>query len=198
MNKVNNTFFNLLPHSGQCLVYGEILTPQEGQHYFNEMMDTIEWKNDEAVLFGKHFITARKVAWYAEQQYTYKYSNTVKTALLFSEELRILKQKVEAMTGEMYNSCLLNLYHHGEEGMGWHSDDERALKTGGSIASLSLGAARKFRFKNKRSGETIEVMLTDGFLLEMKGETQKNWLHCLPKMKKERGPRINLTFRQMI
>ena len=162
------------------------------------MMDTIEWKNDEAVLFGKHFITARKVAWYAEQQYTYKYSNTVKTALLFSEELRILKQKVEAMTGEMYNSCLLNLYHHGEEGMGWHSDDERALKTGGSIASLSLGAARKFRFKNKRSGETIEVMLTDGFLLEMKGETQKNWLHCLPKMKKERGPRINLTFRQMI
>ena len=93
---------------------------------------------------------------------------------------------------------MLNLYHDGNEGMGWHSDDEKEILPNSSIASLSLGAARKFSFKHKSTKETISLLLENGSLLEMKGAIQKNWLHELPKTKKINTARINLTFRQMV
>ena len=105
---------------------------------------------------------------------------------------------MESLTKSKYNACLLNLYHNGDESMGWHSDDEKEIIAESSIASLSLGAERKFSFKHKATKETISVLLENGSLLEMKGAIQKNWWHALPKSKKVIAPRINLTFRQMI
>ena len=106
-----------------------------------------------------------------------------------------LKEIVEKESNETYNSCLLNLYHSGDEGMAYHSDGEKMMKKNGAIASLSLGAERKFSFKHKETKQRIDIVLERGSLLVMKDETQKNWLHRLPPTKKVNSPRINLTFR---
>jgi alkylated DNA repair dioxygenase AlkB len=109
-----------------------------------------------------------------------------------------LKALVEEQTGEQFNSCLLNLYHNGNEGMTWHSDGEKELKKNGAIASLSFGAERKFSFKHKVTKQTVSVMLEHGSLLVMKGTTQTFWLHRLPPTTKVNTPRVNLTFRYMV
>ena len=109
--------------------------------------------------------------------------------------MKQLKDLAEEKTGETYNSCLLNLYHDGSEGMAWHSDGEKQLKHHGAIASLSFGAERKFAFKHKQTKEVVALNLASGSLLVMKGSTQENWLHRLPPTKKINNPRINLTFR---
>jgi alkylated DNA repair dioxygenase AlkB len=158
-------------------------------------METIQWKSDEAIIFGKHFITKRKAAWYGDRNYLYTYSNTTKEALPWTNELLELKAITEDVTEAKYNSCLLNLYDTGKEGMAWHSDDEKALGKNTSIASFSLGAERRFSFRHKRTKETISLLLENGSLLLMKDETQTNWLHSLPKSMKVTDPRINLTFR---
>lgn len=189
---------NLLPKDGTVNYYGKILTHSEANQYFDALFETIEWKNDEAVIFGKHFITKRKVAWYGDDGYSYTYSNTTKRALPWTAELLELKQSVEHYTNTKFNSCLLNLYHTGEEGMAWHSDDEKSLGRNTTIASLSFGAERKFAFRHKLSKETIALQLEHGSLLVMKDETQTNWLHRLPPTKKIGKPRINLTFRTII
>lgn len=161
-------------------------------------MKTIDWRNDEAFIFGKHIITARKVAWYADNTIPYTYSNITKTALPWSKELSELKLITERLTNSSFNSCLLNLYHNGSEGMAYHSDDEKSLARNGTIASLSFGAERKFLFKHKTNGHTVSMQLEHGSLLLMKDETQQNWMHRLPTTSKINSARINLTFRQML
>lgn len=193
----NNTS-NLLPCNGHVNYFGKILSDEEILHYFNELNDTIAWKNDEVIIFGKLIITNRKVAWYATSNLDYTYSNISKKAWPFTPALLRLKQIVEQKTGEIYNACLLNLYQNGSEGMGWHSDDEKELEPLASIASLSLGSERKFSLKHKQNKQTVSVILANGSLLEMKNETQLFWKHALPKTTKVLGPRINLTFRKMV
>lgn len=189
---------NLLPHDGEVNYYGKIMSQQNALHYLDKMLNTIEWRNDEARIFGKHFITKRKVAWYGDNNYSYTYSNTTKQALSWTKELIDLKNRVEEFTETVFNSCLLNLYHTGEEGMAWHSDDEKTLGKDTAIASLSFGAERKFAFKHKETKEVVSLVLETGSLLIMKGTTQTNWLHRLPQTTKIKTPRINLTFRKMI
>ena len=186
---------NILPFDGETLYYGIVLSVEEQKFYYNAFLKNIDWKNDEAIIFGKRIITKRKVAWYGLEEFTYTYSKITKTAQLFTKELLQLKAIVEKESGVTYNSCLLNLYHSGEEGMAYHSDGEKMLKKNGAIASLSLGVTRKFSFKHKDSKQRIDINLENGSLLVMKGETQTNWLHRLPPTKKIKTPRINLTFR---
>jgi alkylated DNA repair dioxygenase AlkB len=150
------------------------------------------------MIFGKRIVTKRMTGWYGEKEFDYTYSKITRKARLWTPELIELKNLVEQKTGLNFNSCLLNLYHTGEEGMSWHSDAEAELGPDPAIASLSLGAERKFVLKNKLSGEKVTVELENGSLLLMKGQTQKNWLHSLPKTKKVKEPRINLTFRRII
>ncbi|MGQ3678059.1 alpha-ketoglutarate-dependent dioxygenase AlkB family protein [Tenacibaculum discolor] len=189
---------NLLPKDGTVNYYGIVLPKVEADHYYEVLLNSIEWRNDEAIIFGKRMITKRKVAWYAEQPFEYSYSNITKTALPFTKELLALKELVEKETGETYNSCLLNLYHDGSEGMAWHSDGEKDLKKNGAIASLSFGAERRFGFKHKQTKETVYKVLEHGSLLVMKDETQTHWLHRLPPTKKIHRPRVNLTFRTIV
>jgi alkylated DNA repair dioxygenase AlkB len=186
---------NLLHKDGSVNYYRNVLTHNEANRYFDLLLQTIVWENDEAVIFGKHIIAKRKVAWYGDSDYLYTYSNTTKKALSWTKELSDIRQIVEHSAGTKFNSCLLNLYHNGDEGIAWHSDDEKSLKENSTIASLSLGAERRFSFKHKLTKETISLVLEDGSLLIMKDATQINWLHSLPKSKKITGPRINLTFR---
>lgn len=194
----NEKIDNLLPHDGVVTYYGKILTQKVAMHYFNRLLQTIEWKNDEAVIFGKHIITKRKAAWYGDSDYAYTYSNTTKQALAWTNELLELKKITEEITGTNFNSCLLNLYHTGDEGMAWHSDDEKSLGKNTVIASLSFGAERKFSFRHKKTRETLSLLLESGSLLVMKDATQSNWLHRLPPTKKINDARINLTFRTML
>ena len=189
---------NLLPYDGGVYYFGIVMDQQQATSYQEYLLSEIAWQNDEAFIFGKHYITKRKVAWYADKPYTYRYSNKDRTALLWTSTLLELKELVERYTNATYNSCLLNLYHDGSEGMAWHSDDETDLKTNGSIASLSFGAARKFAFKHRKTKESLALVLEPGSLLEMKDETQDHWVHRLPPTKKVHHPRVNLTFRQMM
>ena len=179
-----NNSSNLLPCNGHVNYFGKILSDEEILHYFNELNNTIAWKNDEVIIFGKLIKTNRKVAWYASSNFEYTYSNISKKALPFTPALLNLKQIIEQKTGEIYNACLLNLYQNGSEGMGWHSDDEKELEPLASIASLSLGADRKFSLKHKINKQTISVILENGSLLEMKNETQLFLKHALPKTNK--------------
>lgn len=187
--------FNLLPYDGAVLYFGVVFTPDESDRFFRTLLNYIEWKNDEAMIFGKKIVTKRKVAWYGEQHYSYTYSGVTKYALPWTDELMEIKQKIEETTGETYNSCLLNLYHDGSEGMAWHSDGEKDLKKHGAIASVSFGAERIFAFKHKKTQEKRQFSLQHGSLLVMKDETQDFWLHRLPPTTKVHAPRVNLTFR---
>ena len=188
---------NLLPQDGTVNYYGKILNQKEANDFYKTLLEAIEWKNDEAVIFGKKIITKRKVAWYGDENFEYTYSNSTKNALPWTKELLALKKMAEEKTGEIFNSCLLNLYHDGSEGMAYHSDGEKDLKKNGAIASLSFGAERKFLFKHKFNQEKIEIFLEHGSLLVMKDQTQSFWLHRLPPTKKVFVPRINLTFRMI-
>ena len=193
----NDLVTNILPKDGEVNYYGRIFNLEEAQYYYDQLVNHIEWQNDKAVMFGKVIVTKRKVAWYGDRAFTYTYSNTTKSALPWTPALVALKQKIEFKSGATFNSCLLNLYHSGEEGMAWHSDGEKELKKNGAIGSLSFGAERKFSFKHKKTKEKVSIVLERGSLLIMKGTTQTHWLHRLPPTKKVKSPRINLTFRTM-
>ncbi|HYY85941.1 MAG TPA: alpha-ketoglutarate-dependent dioxygenase AlkB [Nitrososphaeraceae archaeon] len=189
---------NLLGIEGVAYYYGKILTFDEANRFFHSLLQNIPWKNDEAVVFGKHIVTKRKTAWYGDSNYLYIYSNSAKQALPWTRELMNIRQIIENISNTKFNSCLLNLYHNGNEGLGWHSDDEKSIQENSTIASVSFGAERRFSFKHKQSQKTISLLLEHGSLLLMKEGTQKNWLHSLPKSKKIIQPRINLTFRIMV
>ncbi len=186
---------NVLPKDGTVFYWETILKPQEIHDYFERLLTEIHWENDRIFMFGKLIETKRKVAWYGDEAFEYIYSKVSKKARQWTPALVELKKIVETITGETYNSCLLNLYHNGNEGMSWHSDDEKELKKNGAIASLSLGATRKFQFKHKTSGELVSILLENGSLLLMTGTTQTFWLHQLPISRRIAQSRINLTFR---
>ena len=189
---------NILPLDGIVNYLGIILEPASAQNYFEKILETVPFKNDEVVIFGKRIVTKRKVAWYGDSNFAYTYSNTTKQALGWTKELLELKNTIEEKTQSTFNTCLINLYHDGNEGMGWHSDNEKTIKKDSCIASLTFGAERKFLLKHKKTNQTVSIPLQNGSLLAMKGATQSNWLHSIPKTTKVNKPRINLTFRLMI
>ena len=177
-------------------MYTDSLIPAEKSELFLlQLSKNIQWKNDESVIFGKHYTTRRKTAWYGDRPFNYTYSKIKRTALPWTNELLEIKHIVENNESTKFNSCLLNFYHDGDDGMGWHADNEKELKKNSVIASVSLGAERKFSFKHKKNKEKIDLMLGNGSLLVMKEQIQNHWMHQLPKSKKVREPRINLTFR---
>jgi alkylated DNA repair dioxygenase AlkB len=190
---------NLLPLDGDAYYYGKIFNTNESLHYCNLLLDLINWQNDEVVIFGKKIITNRKVAFYAATaDINYKYSKITKNTAVFIPVILEIKEKIEMITHQTFNSCLLNLYQNGNEGMGWHSDNERELKPNGTIASISFGAERNFSFKHNHTKQRIAIKLENGSLLTMENEIQKFWKHSMPKSSKIMTPRINLTFRTIV
>lgn len=189
---------NVLPQDGEANYHGVVLEDNVADFFLEHFLNAIEWRNDEAIVFDKKIITKRKVAWYGSRPFDYTYSKITRSALPWTSQLLELKQLIETITSETFNSCLLNLYHTGDEGMAWHSDNERQLKRHGAIASVSLGAQRNFAFKHKHTQQTHTTLLQHGSLLVMQGTTQDHWLHRLPPSKKVHTPRVNLTFRTVV
>lgn len=189
---------NLLPKDGEVNYYGPILSLEESDNYLSTLLKNIAWKPDEAIIMGRHIFTKRHAAWYADSPFQYTYSRITKRALPWTEDLLDLKALVEHVSGEHFNSCLLNLYHDGSEGMAWHSDAEKDLKKDGAISSLSFGAERKFSFKHKKEKQAVSLRLGHGSLLVMKGATQTHWVHRIPPTKIVHTSRVNLTFRMIV
>jgi alkylated DNA repair dioxygenase AlkB len=189
---------NLLPRDGVAEYLGKICSPEESPTLFDDLLATSPWQQDEVVIFGQRRILSRKVAWMGDAGFTYSYSGTSKTAAPWSPALLGIRERVEQLCAHRFNSCLMNLYHNGSEGMGWHSDDEKTLGENPLIASVSFGAERVFKLKHRESKEIVSVLLENGSLLVMKGATQHHWIHAMPKTKKITTPRINLTFRLFV
>jgi len=168
------------------------------RRWLEELLNQLEWKSDELVMFGKRIVTGREVIWFGDDGCDYTYSGVKKSAVTWSEVMLEIKAAVEARVGERFNSCLANLYHHGDEGMGWHSDDEAELGECPTIGAVSLGAERKLKFKHKETKETVDISLGAGSLLLMEGETQQHWQHSVPKTKRSSEPRVSLTFRRIV
>jgi alkylated DNA repair dioxygenase AlkB len=187
----------IIEQDGLVLYHENVISDEQIKLLYEELLNEINWENERVVMFGKEIITKRKVAFYSDASIAYTYVSKTKIGLPWKDPLIILKNIVESLTKQTYNACLLNLYHNGDEAMGWHSDNEKEIIANSTIASLSIGASRKFSFKHKVTKETISIQLENGSLLEMKGTIQSHWLHALPKSKKITESRINLTFRQM-
>lgn len=192
-----NNITNCLPYDGKAWVDHDFIQQDVGEDLFHTLLDSIPWQSERYQWFGREIQTTRKVAWCGEPGLKYIYSGQIKIARGWPSSLTQLKAKVELASRESYNTCLLNLYHHGNENMGWHSDDEKELTPNHSIASVSLGAGRDFIFKHKTTQKKVSLHLTHGCLLVMQDETQTHWQHSLPKRLKVKHPRINLTFRHI-
>jgi len=187
----------ILAKDGQAEYFNDFYNATECPQLFESLLHSVSWEHDRIQMFGKQIITSRKVAWFGDPKCLYTYSGVQKSPQSWTKELLLVKQRLEQKTGHSYNSCLLNLYHAGNEGMGWHSDDEKELDSSTPIASLSLGARRKFAFRHKQDKTTSSLFLENGSLLMMHAPIQKFWHHALLKTQITVGPRINLTFRKI-
>jgi alkylated DNA repair dioxygenase AlkB len=189
---------NLLPKDGRIYYQPGVFDETQCNHFLTALQDSLVWEQDRLLMFGRIVITRRKVAWVGDPKCTYTYSGTQKNPQAWTPELLLIKSKMEAIAQSEFNSCLLNLYYDGSDGMGWHSDNEKELDAKAPIASLSIGARRKFAFRNKKDKETLSLFLENGSVLTMHTPTQKYWQHSLLKTKTVTAPRINLTFRKII
>jgi alkylated DNA repair dioxygenase AlkB len=187
-----------LERDGRAEYFSHFFRADESDHFFERLQHSLSWKADQINMFGKLETTARKVAWVGDPQCRYTYSGIEKIPQDWTEELLQIKHQLEEEIGYSYNSCLLNLYHNGDEGMGWHSDNEKELDSATPIASISLGATRKFAFRHKQDKTTVSAFLEHGSLLIMHAPVQDYWHHSLLKTKTVTSPRINLTFRKIL
>jgi len=166
---------------------------------FAALRSSIEWESEEVVIFGQPRLVPRLVAWHGHPGAVYTYSGTPHDPRPWTPELTCIRARVERLSGQSFNSVLLNLYRDGRDGMGWHADDEPELGRNPAIASVSFGATRRFRLRHRRNrAEPLALPLTDGSLLLMAGPTQHHWLHAVPKTAAAVGERINLTFRTVL
>lgn len=169
---------------------------QEADRLLLELRQGIGWQQEEILIFGRRTAVPRLVAWHGDPLASYTYSGTRHEPSAWTSPLLEIRARIAALTGAAFNSVLLNLYRDGRDSMGWHSDDEPELGRNPQIASVSLGATRRFRMQHRRrKSEALTVDLAHGSLLLMAGQTQHHWRHSVPKTAARVGERINLTFR---
>jgi alkylated DNA repair dioxygenase AlkB len=169
---------------------------EEADRLYSALRAGIDWQQEEILIFGKRQRVPRLVAWHGDSDATYTYSGTAHTPLPWTDELSFVRERLQSLSGHRYNSVLLNLYRDGRDGMGWHADDEPELGARPAIASVSLGATRRFRLRHRRRSDLrCALNLAHGDLLLMSGRTQHDWQHALAKTARPVGERINLTYR---
>lgn len=183
---------------GRLAWWPHAFEPEDAARLFDALRETLAWQQERLTIFGREHAVPRLVAWHGDAVARYRYSGVLHEPLPWTAELGAVRARVEALSGQRYNSVLANLYRDGRDGMGWHADDEPELGPSPVIASVSLGATRRFRLKHRASDETRALELTDGSLLVMAGPLQHHWVHCVPKTARPVGPRINLTFREIL
>lgn len=182
---------------GALTFWPQWLQVEEAENLKQVLIEEIDWQQREIQLFGRKVKEPRLTAWHGDSGTAYTYSGITLKPLPWGKRLAELKQQVEATTGTRFNSVLLNLYRHGQDSMGWHSDDEPELGRNPVIASLSLGETRPFHLRHRfdASLEKVKLSLGSGSLLLMAGPTQHYWQHQVPKTQRPIGSRLNLTFR---
>jgi alkylated DNA repair dioxygenase AlkB len=188
---------NLQLPDAQVYYVPDFISAKESDAYFQELQQTIDWKQESIKLFGKELPMPRLTAWYGDKGYNY--SGLYNAPQPWLPVLLKLKERLEQAIGQPYNSVLLNYYKTGQDSMGWHADNEAELNQEAGIASLSFGGERRFGFRHRYNKELKNVYLTlqHGSLLLMQGQTQRYWHHALPKTSRTVEPRINLTFRNI-
>jgi alkylated DNA repair dioxygenase AlkB len=157
----------------------------------------VDWQQHRVFVYGKWHLTPRLTAWQSESGKAYGYSGLKHPSVPMCAAVLSIKQEIEQLTGANFNSVLLNWYRSGADAMGFHADNEPELGTNPTIASLSLGATRKFVLKHNHSHHKETYNLNNGSLLVMRGATQHHWTHALPRSAKVHEGRINLTFRHI-
>lgn len=182
---------------GEMVIYQNFFEELESDRFFQELRSSINWRQDQIKIFGREVNQPRLTAWYADEGKSYKYSSITMHPDAWTPILLSIKDRIEQVLELNFNSVLLNLYRHGKDYVSWHSDDEPELGNNPTIVSVSFGATRRFqlRHKSNKDLDTVEVSLTHGSLLIMKGSTQHFWKHQVPKTSKISSERINLTFR---
>ena len=191
---------NLLPYDGQVNDLGVVIDYPSPLFY--KLVTELPWQADIVTLFGKTHVTTRQIVWMGDSNIDYQYSDHSRQTLPWTDTVFHVKHHVEEQLLALgidanFNSCLLNYYPSGEDGMGYHADDEKELGVQPIIASLSLGATRKFVFRHKKTQEKVELYLESGQLIVMHGDTQRFWKHSITKTKTVATGRISLTFRQI-
>ncbi|MGO2672531.1 MAG: alpha-ketoglutarate-dependent dioxygenase AlkB family protein [Psychrobacter celer] len=191
---------NLLPYDGRVNDFGCII--DDDCQLYDALLTELPWQPDIVTLFGKTHITTRQVVWMGEKELRYQYSGHTRHSLPWSDIVFHVKLYIEQQLSSIgidanFNSCLLNYYPTGHDGMGYHADDEKELGAQPVIASLSLGATRKFVFKHKKTQDKVALYLESGQLIVMHGETQRFWKHSITKTKTVADGRISLTFRHL-
>lgn len=189
---------SLLPSPSEVYLIPDFLTEFESQGYFDRLVTEIQWEHQAIWMFGKKVLQPRLTAWYGDPGTDYSYSGLRLEPKPWSQTLEKLRRKLVAELGNDFNSVLLNLYRNGQDSMGWHRDNEKELGEEPVIASVSLGVARRMRFRDYASKKKkIELELSPGSLLVMRGATQSLWEHEIPKERALAEPRLNLTFRSL-
>jgi alkylated DNA repair dioxygenase AlkB len=184
-----------LPQS-EIWYYPNFLTATQATAFFDALKPTIAWQHDTIKVYGKTYPQPRLTALYSTNDKPYSYSNITMWPHKFTQELLDIKNTIELIEPILFTTCLANLYRNGKDSNGWHADDEVSLGNNPVIASVSLGQRRFFHLKHKKDPSLKHKMLLEhGSLLVMKGSTQHNWLHQIPKTTRPIGERINLTFR---
>ncbi|MBF0657509.1 alpha-ketoglutarate-dependent dioxygenase AlkB [Psychrobacter sp. NG25] len=191
---------NLLPYDGKVNDIGVII--DDADILYNNLLTDLPWQADIVTLFGKTHVTTRQIVWMGDKDANYQYSGHTRQTVPWSNIVFHVKQHIEQQLSSIgidgnFNSCLLNYYPSGSDGMGYHADNEKELGAQPVIASLSLGATRKFVLKHKKTQDKVELYLESGQLVVMHGDTQKFWKHTIPKTKTVSEGRISLTFRKM-
>ena len=174
------------------------LVPEAADGLFAALRDGIAWETHRIRLFGREVDSPRLSCWIGDPDAVYRYSGTRFEPRPWPWLLRPIRGRLAHEHGVVFNSVLANLYRDGRDSMGWHSDDEPELGPAPVIASISLGAARRFVLKHRREPDRkLALELGHGSLLVMAGATQRNYRHALPRTARPVGERINLTFRQV-
>jgi len=191
----------LLPQA-EVLLDLHFLAPEAAENLLTELMNTVAWRQEPIKLFGKEVLQPRLTAWHGDPAARYSYSGLALEPEPWTPALQQLRQQVEAASNARFNSVLLNLYRTGQDSMGWHADGEPELGPEPVIASVSLGATRRFRLRprdaQRLTHEPVSLELASGSLLLMRGPTQHHWLHAVPKTARPTAPRLNLTFRLIV
>ena len=163
---------------------------------FSALRAEIPWEVHRIRLFGRELDSPRLSCWIGDPGAAYAYSGARFQPRPWPAALLPVRARLHAELGIDFNSVLANLYRDGRDSMGWHSDDESELGPRPVIASLSLGATRRFMLKPRGDpGDKLALDLPSGSLLLMRGDTQRHYRHALPRTARQVGPRINLTFR---
>jgi len=182
----------------EVIYHPHFFSEDEASIFMATLLSEVHLQPDTLKIFGKTITTQRLYAWHGDAPFDYAYSGKSRLAEPWTPTLLRIKETIETTLQTEFNCCLLNFYADGSQGMAWHSDDEKVMEENGVIASVSLGANRMFEFKHKLHDTRKKVLLEQGSLLVMQGETQKHYKHQLPKSTKISGARMNLTFRRFV